>query len=232
VVIVLAALGVGTVGAQGGEHRAGLVVQYADGSVDTACVGFSEPEITGLELLTRSGLAVVTATDGVGGAVCKIGPDGCDYPAEGCFCRRDGARYVYWAFYTLSGDAWAYANLGPGSVRVRDGDVQGWAWGLGDSGTGATPPVQDLTAICGPATPAPSATSLAPQAQPTSAATALVPQAQPTSAATAEPPATAPTATPIPSGQAGGSWGYLGFGALVLILGAGALIMARRGARP
>ena len=44
--------------AQGGEHRAGLVIRYADGSVQTQCVSFSESSITGEDLLQRAGLAV------------------------------------------------------------------------------------------------------------------------------------------------------------------------------
>lgn len=228
-VLLLTCAGAGSAGAQGGEHRAGVVVQYADGSVETACVSFSEPEITGIELLERSGLPVVTASDSVGGAVCKIGPDGCDYPAEGCFCKREGARFIYWALYTLDGDAWAYANVGAGSLRARDGDVHGWAWGLGESGTGATPPVQDLETICGPAASAPSATALspAPTTAAASPATAASPT-DPTAAAPTTPPAPAPTTTPSPDRQGGGPWGYAGFGALVLILGAGAVLMARR----
>ena len=44
--------------AQDGDHRAGLIIRYADGSVQKRCVAFSEPTITGAELLARSGLQV------------------------------------------------------------------------------------------------------------------------------------------------------------------------------
>lgn len=210
--------------AQGGEQRAGVVVQYGDGSVATACVRFSEPELDGIALLERSGLPVITQTGGVGAAVCKIGPDGCDYPAEGCFCRRDGARSIYWAFYTLDERAWAYASLGAANTPVRDGAVHGWAWGLGDSSSGALPPVIDLATICGPApaptaAPPPAATALAAPSQAPPARPAPSPESgpQPTVAAPAPP-------TPAPAAP----WGYLGFGALVLLLAVGAAILARR----
>lgn len=215
--LLLAATGVG---AQEGEQRAGVVVQYGDGRVETACVAFSEPALDGVALLERSGLPVIAQVGGMGAAVCKIGPEGCDYPAEGCFCRREGPRSIYWAFYTLADGAWAYANVGATSSQARDGDVHGWAWGLGESGEGAVPPVLDHAVVCGPAAAAPT------QAAPRPPATAA--QA-PAPAPTAAPPAAAPAPTPAPTAPDRGAWGsYLGFGALVLILGAGAAIVARR----
>ena len=51
--------GASTARAQDGDHRAALVVRFADNSVETRCVAFSEPSITGAELLTRSGLQVI-----------------------------------------------------------------------------------------------------------------------------------------------------------------------------
>ena len=44
--------GTSTARAQGGDHRAALVVRFADNSVETRCVAFGEPSITGAELLT------------------------------------------------------------------------------------------------------------------------------------------------------------------------------------
>ncbi|HMQ30887.1 MAG TPA: hypothetical protein PKD53_09170 [Chloroflexaceae bacterium] len=218
-----------SVGAQANQQRAGLVVQYGDGRVETACVAFDEPELDGLELLERSGLPVVVQAGGVGSAVCKIGPEGCDYPAESCFCRREGARSIYWAFYTLDGGAWAYASLGATGVQARDGDVHGWAWGLGESGEGAVPPVLDHAAVCGPPAAAPSPPPPA-RATPPPAATAApagaAPQAQAPTSPTGAP---ATIAAPTPAAPTEGGWGgYLGFGALVLVLGAGAAILARR----
>lgn len=148
--------------AQAGSQRAGLVVRYDDGSVETACVSFPEAEISGVELLVRAGLPVVVQDGGVGTAVCKIGPDGCDYPAEQCFCERDGSRAIYWAYYQQEGDAWRYASTGPGNARVRDGAVDGWAWGAGDSSGGAVPPLIALDAICGPPGPTRPTLSAAP----------------------------------------------------------------------
>jgi hypothetical protein len=207
--------------AQPAENRAGLVVQYADGEVEAACVRFSEAEISGVELLERSGIPAVVQGSSMGAAVCKIGPDGCDYPAESCFCERDGARSIYWAFYSLEGGAWSYANLGAASVAVRDGTVHGWAWGAGESGSGAQPPTLSFEAVCGA------------EAQPT--ATESLGATQPAAAThPSEMPSAAPAATTAPepgtpaSGGTGAALGYIGFAVLALILIAGAVLAARR----
>lgn len=38
--------------------------------------------------------------------------------------------YRYWSFWTVNEDSWAYANVGPASVEVRDGDAFGWRFGI------------------------------------------------------------------------------------------------------
>jgi hypothetical protein len=206
--------------AQPAAHRAGLVVQYADGSVQTACVAFPEDAISGLDLLERSGIPLVTQASGIGAAVCKIGPDGCDYPAEGCFCKRDGPRAVYWAYQVLDGSSWRYASLGAANVRVHDGDVNGWAWGAGDSSAGAQPPALGIDAVC------------AQQASLTEVATApltspATPRVAPSGAATTVVPA--PTATtPTPAGGSAPASNYLAFGAIAAVLAIGAAIAAVR----
>ena len=59
------------------EPRAGLVVQFGDGSVSTYCVALGGPSVTGLDLLERSGLALRTEVSSLGTMVCRIGTDGC-----------------------------------------------------------------------------------------------------------------------------------------------------------
>ena len=66
--VMLIALLSASVNAQGGGNRAALVVRAGDGSVQTKCVSFSEPAISGEELLTRSGMTVViNSNSGIGG---------------------------------------------------------------------------------------------------------------------------------------------------------------------
>jgi uncharacterized repeat protein (TIGR01451 family) len=128
------------------QNQAGLVVRFGDGSTITRCVTFSEPEISGLEVLYRSGLTVVAA----GSAVCDIeGESGC--PASNCFCQcpGGGSACLYWTYWHLVDGAWVYASGGAGSYAVHDGGVEGWAWGSDGS-----PPVLSFDEICLPPLPA------------------------------------------------------------------------------
>ena len=45
-----------------------------------------------------------------------------DSSAAGC---------TYWSYNLLRGDRWEFSSIGPQARIVRDGDVDGWAWGLG-----------------------------------------------------------------------------------------------------
>lgn len=158
------------VAAQPAPNRAGLVIQYADGSVETHCVRFSEPQISGLDLLERSGVPIITQGSAIGSAVCKIGPDGCAFPNESCFCATEGMRAVYWALHIRADERWTYANVGAANVPVTDGVVHGWAWGTGDSSAGAQPPLLDIDAVCGPVAQAETSTLAPPTAAPATVA--------------------------------------------------------------
>ena len=137
------------------QNRAGLVVRFADGGALTRCVHFSSDTIGGDELLELSGLELAINTDG---AVCAIGGQGC--PADDCFCQCPFPDCQYWAYYHLSGTAWRHSEIGPYGWMIRDGEVDGWAWGPGDFSQGVLPPVIPFEQIC-PAdavTPWPTAT--------------------------------------------------------------------------
>jgi len=177
----------------GGEHvaaeqpnRAGLVVTFSDGSTLSRCIEFSEEEINGVELLTRSGLPLVSWGTGAGAAICKIGDEGCNNPND-CFCECNGSDCQYWAYYALESAQWQYASAGVSLRKVHNGDVDGWAWGSGKAGQGAMPPLLTFEEICPPviATVAP-----APPAEPP-----LVPTTQPPAPAAPEETTTPPTAT-------------------------------------
>ena len=163
--------------AEGGDHRAALVVRFGDGSVETRCVAFSESSITGTELLTRSGLQIVMDhTSGIGGAVCSIAEKGCAFPTQDCFCRCQGLTCEYWAYYHWA-DGWQYSQVGAGGYMVTDGALEGWSWGAGNFASGVEPPLLTFDEVC----PAPGA-------------------ATPTAMVTSTPTATAtPTSTVVPS---------------------------------
>lgn len=155
-------------------NQVGLVVQHGDGRLITRCVKFDESQISGYEMLTRSGLEVVANFDwGMGAAICAIDGEGC--PANNCFCQCQGSPCIYWAYHHLVDGQWVYSNLGASNYNVRHGDVEGWAWGAGAmEGGGAQPPVIPFDQIC-------------------------VPPATETPVPTDTPTPAPPTATPIPA---------------------------------
>lgn len=206
-------------------NRAAVVIQYSDGQVETACVVFGEPEITSLDLLERAGVTLITQGSALGAAVCKIGPDGCNYPAEQCFCQRDGPRTTYWTLSTLEDGAWAYASLGASNLKVRDGDVHGWAWGVGASGSGAAPPLHPFATICEPLT---AATSTGPVDTTSAVPSVAAPNGGPAELPTSAPPVETPASSSVPPQTATDWSSYGGFGAFVVLLLAGLALAARR----
>ena len=125
------------------EQQAALIVQFGDGSYITRCISFGEGNISGLDLLIRSGLQVANW----GGAVCRIEKDGCDYPTKPCFCQCQGPNCRYWSYWHWRDGRWAYAQVGSADYRLHDGDVEGWVWGNGQIPPSAVP----FSEICVPA---------------------------------------------------------------------------------
>ena len=155
-----------------GPSRAALVIQmapageqtdpFATGTI-TRCISFSEPSISGLELLARSGLTVVTW----GGAVCQVEQTGCQYPSEPCFCQCMRPPCSYWSYWYWKDDRWMYSAIGSADHNVVDGSVEAWLWGnaetppdmitfaevcLGDSSPEAPPPPVNSTVASPPIT--------------------------------------------------------------------------------
>lgn len=164
-------------------NQAGLVVQFADGRVETRCVSFEGDQITGADLLVVSGMEVVVdPSSGMGITVCLIEDEGCSYPAEPCFCQcMGGGECSYWNyFYRDPAPAgWSYSALGAAMRKIVPGSVEGWVWGNGQSS-----PDEDLTfeMICAAPTPNPTETGEPPASSPTE---------------TSEPPSPAPTGTSL-----------------------------------
>ena len=144
-------------------NQAGLVVTFGDGRTLTFCIEFDEDSITGLELLQRSGLQLVTSnSSGLGAAVCSIDGEGCQDPGD-CFCKCKGGSCEYWAYYLYEDGDWKFSPVGAGNRSVRNGDIDGWAWGggSGDTPNGNAPTCAEptpTTTPVPPATPRPSAT--------------------------------------------------------------------------
>ncbi len=147
-----------SVRAQGGVNQVGLVVRFGDGSLTTRCVEFSEQQISGYDVLVRSGLDIVAAFDsGAGAAICAIEGEGC--PANECLTCADPN---YWSYWHLVEGSWVYSQVGSSGYAAHHGDVEGWSWGPGEP-----PPVVFFAQICIPPatdTPPPTDTPLPPTA--------------------------------------------------------------------
>lgn len=114
-------------------NRAGLVIRHGDGRIVYRVVEFTEPEITGADLLLRSQVALVTtAYAGLGQAVCSLDREGC--PADNCFCKSYTNPAYFWHYYRLNSDGtWSSMAIGPDSRKIHDGDIDGWSWTTGES---------------------------------------------------------------------------------------------------
>lgn len=142
--VVLIGLGLAAAPAHASVQEAGLVVRYADGSTTYAYVTFAEPEITGIELLRRSGLSLVTVPFGpLGEAVCRIGDSGCSVDACGSNLCQSSADAPYWQYFRNIDGAWKAMLFGASATTVQDGDVDAWEWTAGY----ATLPALDIDAV-------------------------------------------------------------------------------------
>ncbi len=177
-------------------NRVALVVALEDGLTLHRCVAFEEEEISSFEALKRSGLVVESGTGSLATAVCRVEETGC--PGNDCFCQcKGGNECRYWSYWHWLEGEWVYAQAGAASYLVKDGDVEGWTWGLGSVEGAIAPPTVTFAEIC-----------LADN----------TPQVGLTPAATADLPSISPAASP--EQPASVSWfGYGVFGLLVLGLG-------------
>jgi hypothetical protein len=228
-------------------RRAGLVVQFGDGRVETMCLEFGEGEISGVDFLIGSGMElVVDAGSSMGVTICQIDGEGCAFPADACFCQcMGGGECFYWNYYSRDpGEAgWAYSALGAAMRKVKPGSVEAWVWG-----DGHMPPADELSfeAICSPPSPTPLSSPTTRVATKTPEPPTPLPAAATAAPTTLElsiqtPTAQLPTALPTiagslpelpptPASSTGQSLvGYWPFGLAVLgLAGIGAFVWLRR----
>ncbi len=103
-------------------NQVDVVVDLGNGATLTRRVTFSEPSLTGLQVLQRSGLRLEIVQYSFGAAICSIEGVGC--PATNCFCNPNKSwGYDYWD------GGWQGYPTGPSGSTVVDGGVEGWVWG-------------------------------------------------------------------------------------------------------
>ncbi len=233
--LVLASIATPSRAAADGPNRAGVVVSFGDGRSESVCVEFTEPEISGAELLSRAGFSVVASSNWGGGATCMIDGVGCGNPND-CWCGCHGAPCRYWAYSTLETGEWRYSPVGALQRKVHNGDVDGWAWGAGGIGTGAQPEARSFGEICPPLAPTPPPTApVATQPGVTATVVRATPRVDPASvvAVSTSTAAPSPSASPTiatPSGSGIGSrptWQIALFAAVASALAMTSLILFR-----
>lgn len=126
-------------------NHASLIIQDGNGKIQTFCISFEQDTITGYDLLQRTNLAIEAQFSPMGVAVCSIGNTGC--PADNTCLKC--LEPLYWSYWRLAGGTWVYSNMGTGMTQVKNGDVEAWVWG-----NGQTPPPQiSFDEICKPRQP-------------------------------------------------------------------------------
>lgn len=153
--LVWLAFAPGVVRAETNVRQAGLVARLSENEWVTRCVSFDEEQISGYELLLRSGLALEVAFESMGVQVCGIEGVGCSQ--ADCLCQcRGGGECVYWSYWQLRDEGWRYARVGAAAYRLGHGDVDGWAWGPGTVTEAPQPPPVTFAEICPDAAAPPS----------------------------------------------------------------------------
>ncbi len=116
--------------APAGLNSMRVIVHFENGTEALRRVDFDAPQITGLEALERSGLAIETTPSG---AVCSIAGQGC--PPNDCFCRCKSSECQFWSYWHWTDSRWIASPVGASQARVGDGAIDGWRWD-----DGSTPP--------------------------------------------------------------------------------------------
>ena len=128
--IVLATGGFISVGGQEPGRYAGIVIRPGDGTVTYAYVPLEEP-VSGIELLRRSGVSLLTVGfGGLGEGVCKIEETGCEIgPCRTRLCQTGDRDSPYWRYFQQNEQGtWVASPLGGSATKIAPGDVHGWSW--------------------------------------------------------------------------------------------------------
>lgn len=129
-----------------GPHAALVIDTEAPGGRYRYCVALPDGSVTGIELIElaseQHGLQYRL---GYGGnVVCRLA--GVGYDSDECL--KSGPEF--WGYWRGDGSGgWDWSSTGGGSTTVRDGDVEGWAWGTGNDGSShPAPPPTEFGAVC------------------------------------------------------------------------------------
>jgi hypothetical protein len=99
-----------------GESHVALVVQFDASNIVTKCVSFSGDQITGYDVLERSGLGLSAEFGSMGAAICKIGNTVC--PEDNCWGE---VPPTYWSYWHVVDNSVSYFQLGASFTLCRTG---------------------------------------------------------------------------------------------------------------
>lgn len=129
------------------DSSAALVVDTGSGS-NTYCVDLGgKSSVSGLELIKLASKQGLSYGFGYGGqAVCMLNGVG----AVSNDCLADQKPY-FWGYWHGNGSGgWDWSSTGAGSFSVGPGDIEGWSWDTGTSGSShAQPPSTTYEDVCG-----------------------------------------------------------------------------------
>ncbi len=136
-----------------GSNQIGLVIYKGDGQPVTRCIEFGESELSGYDVLQRSGLDLSIEGSGMGASICGIDGTGCRSPEQSCFCGMENGKADYWSYWQLRDGQWTYSSRGASQSVIQPGMVEGWRWGPGNVAGATPPPPLRFEDICQVATP-------------------------------------------------------------------------------
>jgi hypothetical protein len=224
-------------------HHAALLIEHSSGRILTRCVSFLEDQISGFQLVQRSGVEYQAQPFGsMGEAICQLDYEPQPVPSN---CLGTGA---YWQYYHRTPGGWTQSSVGASTWMLHDGDMDGWHY----AAAAGQPPNVTYDAVCG--APSASVTAAPTRTSAPAVSVAAASSRAPSVTATVTPPtpspspspsleALAPTLTPtakaelaVTSGSANGppppssavAWLLLLFGTTVLV-GLAAVNLLRRG---
>jgi hypothetical protein len=116
--------------AQDAGSYAGIVIRPGDGTITYAYVPLDET-VSGIELLKRSGISLVTiGFGGLGEGVCQIEETGCDVgPCRIRVCQTGSRDSPFWQYFQPDDNGeWVASPLGGSATKVAPGEVDGWSW--------------------------------------------------------------------------------------------------------
>lgn len=200
-------------------HRAALVIEHASGRLVTRCINFVEDQITGLQLIQRSGVSYQTQGFGsLGEAICQLDGEPVSVPPH---CFGSGP---YWQYFHGVNGRWTNSGAGASNWFLRDGDMDGWHYA---AGAGQAPPTLTFSQVCVTPVARPAPAVATPQPAPTPSASAFA-TASPSVTALLPTPSATPTPRPPASPSAAEPLGVLG-ASLLILAGLTAWNLWRRG---